>query len=131
MVAWRAFCDEHDLFFLEDAAQSLGSFQGGRHLGRYGDVGSFSFSSPKIVTTGQGGALITDDDALAASMRKIKDFGRERGGVDWHDMMGAKFQVHRCPGRAGDRADEEAPLAGESEERNLSALRAASPGCRR
>ncbi len=92
MMRWREFCDEHHLFFLEDAAQSLGSFQNGRHLGTYGDVGSFSFSAPKIITTGQGGALITDDDDLAAAIRKIKDFGRERGGIDWHDMMGYNFK---------------------------------------
>ena len=92
MMKWKAFCDAHGLFLLEDAAQSLGSRQGGTHLGRFGAVGSFSFSTPKIITTGQGGALITDDDGLALRMRKIKDFGRERGGVDWHDMMGQNFK---------------------------------------
>lgn len=92
MKPWIAFCEAHGLFLLEDAAQSLGSFQGGTHLGRFGGIGSFSFSTPKIITTGQGGALITDDDDLALRMRKIKDFGRERGGVDWHEMMGQNFK---------------------------------------
>ncbi len=92
MVAWRNFCDERKIFLLEDAAQSLGSLQNGRHLGTFGAIGSFSFSSPKIITTGQGGALVTDDDGLALRMRKIKDFGRVRGGVDWHDMMGQNFK---------------------------------------
>ncbi len=92
MTAWKEFCDAHGLFLMEDAAQSLGSFQGGVHLGRFGAIGSFSFSTPKIITTGQGGALITDDDELAHRMRKIKDFGRERGGTDWHDMMGQNFK---------------------------------------
>lgn len=92
MEAWRKFCDARGLFLMEDAAQSLGSFQNGVHLGRFGAIGSFSFSTPKIITTGQGGALITDDDDLALRMRKIKDFGRERGGVDWHDMMGQNFK---------------------------------------
>lgn len=92
MPAWTGFCEEHGLFFLEDAAQSLGSWCSGRHLGRFGHMGSFSFSAPKVITTGQGGALITDDDGLALAARKIKDFGRERGGVDWHDMMGYNFK---------------------------------------
>jgi perosamine synthetase len=92
MAAWKTFCAKHNLFLLEDAAQSLGSFQNGTHLGRFGAVGSFSFSTPKIITTGQGGALITDDDQLALRMRKIKDFGRVRGGIDWHDMMGQNFK---------------------------------------
>ena len=92
MAAWQSFCAERGLFLLEDAAQSLGSFQKGRHLGRFGGIGSFSFSSPKIVTTGQGGSLVTDDDELALLLRKIKDFGRVRGGIDWHDMMGQNFK---------------------------------------
>ena len=92
MSAWFKFCKEHNLLFLEDAAQSLGSFQNGRHLGTFGQVGSFSFSSPKIITTGQGGALITDDDSLAFNIRKIKDFGRTSGGADWHDTMGYNFK---------------------------------------
>ena len=74
---------------IEDAAQSLGSrFHDGRHCGRFGLVGSFSFSAPKIISTGQGGAVITDDDALAAKMRRFKDFGRARGGMDIHDSVG-------------------------------------------
>lgn len=92
MAAWRSFCDAHGLFLMEDAAQSLGSRHGGAHLGRFGDVGSFSFSAPKIITTGQGGALITDDDELTRRMRKIKDFGRVKAGVDWHDTMGQNFK---------------------------------------
>lgn len=92
MTAYQSFCKEHGLFFLEDAAQSLGSFYKEKHLGTYGDVGSFSFSAPKIITTGQGGALVTDDESLFQKIRKIKDFGREKGGTDWHDMMGYNFK---------------------------------------
>ena len=56
---------ENDIALIEDAAQSLGSFNpNGDHIGREGSVGSFSFSSPKIISTGQGGALITDDDNI-------------------------------------------------------------------
>jgi perosamine synthetase len=92
MKAWTKFCEKHGLFLLEDAAQSLGSRQAGRHLGTFGKIGSFSFSAPKIITTGQGGALVTDDEKIAERMRKIKDFGRVKPGVDWHDMMGQNFK---------------------------------------
>ena len=43
---------------------------------------------PKIITTGQGGALITNNDELANSLRKLKDFGRSAGGSDVHDSIG-------------------------------------------
>ncbi|MAV83191.1 MAG: hypothetical protein CMI90_07005 [Pelagibacteraceae bacterium] len=78
---------------MEDSAQSLGSFYpDGRHIGRSGKVGSFSFSAPKIISTGQGGALITDDDDVASKLRKLKDFGRSSGGNDVHDVIGYNFK---------------------------------------
>ena len=82
----------YDLFLIEDAAQSLGSFYHGKHLGTFGDVGSFSFSAPKIITTGQGGALVTDDEHLFERMRKVKDFGRRQSGVDFHESIGYNFK---------------------------------------
>ena len=73
------FCKENKLYLVEDSAQSLGSFKNKKHLGTYGDIGSFSFSPPKIISTGQGGALITNSDELAIKLRKIKDFQDEFG----------------------------------------------------
>lgn len=88
MQEYVDFCKDNDLFLIEDAAQSLGSFCGEKHLGRFGIIGSFSFSAPKIITTGQGGALITDDDEMAERIKKIRDFGRESGGSDHYLTMG-------------------------------------------
>ena len=65
---------------IEDSAQSLGSFYpDGRHIGTAGKVGSFSFSSSKIISTGQGGCVVTNDDDIADKVRRLKDFGRKRG----------------------------------------------------
>lgn len=86
------FAKRHDLFLIEDAAQSLGARYKGKHLGTFGDVGSFSFSMPKIVTTGQGGCLITDSEELYRKILKIKDFGRTKSGVDYHETMGYNFK---------------------------------------
>ena len=83
------FAERHQLFIIEDAAQALGSFYPDKkHIGTFGQIGSFSFSMPKIITTGQGGALVTDDDLLANKIRKLKDFGRSSGGLDIHDSIG-------------------------------------------
>ncbi|HKC96618.1 MAG TPA: DegT/DnrJ/EryC1/StrS family aminotransferase [Methylomirabilota bacterium] len=87
-----ALARDRGVFLVEDAAQALGSRWRGRHLGTFGAVGSFSFSSPKVITTGQGGALVTDDDAIIAAIRKIKDFGRLRDGVDEHIALGYNFK---------------------------------------
>ena len=86
-------CKEKDLVLIEDSAQSLGSFYpDGRHIGTAGLVGSFSFSAPKIISTGQGGAIITNDDEVANKLRKLKDFGRSGGGNDIHDEIGFNFK---------------------------------------
>jgi perosamine synthetase len=86
------FCKQKKIWLIEDAAQSLGSTCNGKHLGRYGDIGSFSFSAPKIITTGQGGALITDNEKLFDRIKKIRDFGRDRGGSDHYLTKGWNFK---------------------------------------
>lgn len=86
------YCKEKGLYLIEDAAQSLGSFCGDRHLGTFGDIGSFSFSSPKIITTGQGGALITDNEDLYKNIKRIRDFGRDQGGSDHYIVKGWNFK---------------------------------------
>ncbi len=87
------YCKENNLILLEDSAQALGSFYpDGIHQGRKGIAGSFSFSAPKIISTGQGGAIITDDDELAYQCSRLKDFGRSGGGNDVHEMIGYNFK---------------------------------------
>ena len=81
-------CKAKGIPLIEDSAQALGSYHEGQHLGQFGSIASFSFSPPKIITTAQGGSLHTNDDALATKIRKLKDFGRKGGGIDFHDIVG-------------------------------------------
>jgi perosamine synthetase len=81
-------CKGRGIKVIEDAAQSLGSFVAGRHLGTIGDCGCLSFSSQKIVTTGQGGAVITNDEEIHRQMRLLRDFGRLSGGSDHYLSVG-------------------------------------------
>ena len=88
-----SYCKNNNLILLEDSAQALGSFYpDGIHQGRKGIAGSFSFSAPKIISTGQGGAIITDDDELAYNLSRLKDFGRSGGGNDVHEIIGFNFK---------------------------------------
>tara|TARA_B100001778_G_scaffold334576_1_gene346578 strand:- start:3087 stop:4184 length:1098 start_codon:yes stop_codon:yes gene_type:complete len=88
-----SYCKDNNLILFEDSAQALGSFyKDGLHQGRKGIAGSFSFSAPKIISTGQGGAIITDDDELAYNVSRLKDFGRSGGGNDVHEMIGFNFK---------------------------------------
>ena len=86
------YCHDLGIWVIEDAAQSLGSKYRLEHLGTFGDIGSFSFSMPKIITTGQGGALITNNDMLAERIKKARDFGREKPGADHYLEQGWNFK---------------------------------------
>lgn len=86
------FCKDHNIVVIEDSAQSLGSFHKDRHVGTYGDIGSFSFSMPKILSMGQGGALVTDNKEVYDKIKLLKNFGRKESGVDKHDAMGFNFK---------------------------------------
>jgi perosamine synthetase len=88
LASFVARCRTRGIKVIEDAAQSLGSFSGGRHLGTFGDCGCFSFSSQKLVTTGQGGAVVTDDMTLHRKIRLLRDFGRTEGGADSYLSVG-------------------------------------------
>lgn len=93
IAKFKRLAKKHNLYLIEDAAQSLGSFYpNGKHIGTEGIVGSFSFSAPKVISTGQGGALITNDDNIALKIRRLKDFGRAKGGTDFHDSIGYNFK---------------------------------------
>lgn len=83
---------EKNLALVEDAAQSFGSKYKGKSLGTFGAIGCFSFSPHKIITTGQGGCVVTDNEALYQKVLRIKDFGRSKSGVDYHEAMGFNFK---------------------------------------
>lgn len=89
----KKFCQKNNLYLIEDAAQSLGSYWNGKHLGTFGEIGTLSFAVPKIITMGQGGALLTDNPKLYKKIKTLKDFGRSRGGIDIHDEWGWNFKI--------------------------------------
>lgn len=77
---------------VEDAAQSFGSMHNDKYLGTFGEVGCFSFSPHKIISAGNGGCVVTDNDEIAKSIKKLKNFGRASGGLDQHESIGYNFK---------------------------------------
>ncbi len=67
---------KHNLTIIEDAAGALSSKYNNQYLGTIGKVGCFSLQSNKIITTGQGGIIVTDDDKYYEVMKRLRDFGR-------------------------------------------------------
>jgi perosamine synthetase len=89
---------------VEDAAEALRSRHRGRCLGTFGRAGCFSFSPNKTITTGQGGLVVTDDEALAVRLRELKDQGRPvrgTGGNDIHASIGFNFKLTNLQSAVG------------------------------
>jgi perosamine synthetase len=80
MGAIQAIAKKHGLFVIEDAAQAHGAKYRGKRVGGIGDVGAFSFYGNKIITTGEGGMLVTNDSRIAerAALLRNQAFGEER-----------------------------------------------------
>lgn len=89
---------------VEDAAEALGSKFRGKFLGTWGEMGCFSFSPNKTITTGQGGMIVTNDENLAARLRELKDQGRPTrgtGGDDMHPTLGFNFKFTNLQAAVG------------------------------
>src|SRR5436190_6044358 len=111
-VSWRAAAIERileiaagpDIAVVEDAAEALRSRHRGRCLGTFGRAGCFSFSPNKTITTGQGGLIVTDDEALVVRLRELKDQGRPirgTGGNDVHASIGFNFKLTNLQAAVG------------------------------
>ena len=72
----REVAEEKGIFLVEDAAQAIGAEYKGRRVGTIGDVGCFSLHQSKVITTGEGGFVLTNDDELAEKIFSIANFGR-------------------------------------------------------
>lgn len=75
----RELADKNGILLIEDACHAIGSFYGKKHMGTISDVGVFSFSTPKIITTGQGGMIVTNDKEVYEKCQAVKDLGRKMG----------------------------------------------------
>lgn len=68
--------EEHDVALIEDAAEALGATYGTDYVGTFGDAGMLSFCQNKIIATGEGGAIVTDNDQLAERIELYRSHGR-------------------------------------------------------
>jgi len=76
----RAIADDHDLLLIEDGAASFGATVDDRMTGTFGDVSASSFCQNKVITTGEGGVVLTDDDEIARRAGLFRSHGRSSEG---------------------------------------------------
>lgn len=87
-------CSAYNIAVVEDAAESLGSYYKGKHTGTYGLVGTFSFNGNKIMTCGAGGAIVTDDDAIAKKAKHLSTTAKIPHEWDFiHDEVAYNYRM--------------------------------------
>lgn len=84
---------DHDLYVVEDAAEAHGAKYKFKKVGSFGDINCFSFFGNKIITTGEGGMCLTDNDELAERMRILRDHGMNPNKKYWHDVVGFNYRM--------------------------------------
>ncbi|MCK9424267.1 MAG: DegT/DnrJ/EryC1/StrS family aminotransferase [Bacteroidales bacterium] len=91
----------HQLIVIEDCAEALGAKYNGNNTGTFGDIGCFSFFGNKIITTGEGGMCITNNDELAERMRILRDHGMNRCRKYWYDHLGFNYRMTNMQAAVG------------------------------
>ena len=90
----RKICDEYNIFLVEDAAESVGSFYKGKHTGTFGQIGTFSFNGNKIITAGGGGCIITNDKFFANKAKHLTTTAKVSHKWEFnHDMVGYNYRM--------------------------------------
>jgi 8-amino-3,8-dideoxy-alpha-D-manno-octulosonate transaminase len=90
-------CKEHNLVLIEDTAQAFGGTYKGKALGTFGSMGCFSFDFFKIITCGEGGAVITNDEKLYNLAEQFSDHGHDHignnRGMENHPIVGFNYRI--------------------------------------
>lgn len=87
-------CNVHNIFLIEDAAESVGSIYKGRHTGTVGQLGTFSFNGNKIITAGGGGCIITNNETLAKKAKHISTTAKVPHKWEfYHDQIGYNYRM--------------------------------------
>jgi perosamine synthetase len=110
MTKIMEFAKKHDLKVVEDAAPAIGAEWQGQRCGSFGDFAAFSFQGAKLMVTGEGGMLVTNDYSLYSKALKIWDQGRNPSRAFWIDADGVKFKMSNVQAAIGlgqlERVDE-------------------------
>jgi perosamine synthetase len=87
-------CERHNLVLIEDAAESLGSYYKGRHTGQWGKLSALSFNGNKVITTGGGGAILTNDEELGQLAKHLTTTAKIPHKWEFnHDMVGYNYRL--------------------------------------
>mgnify|MGYP003976215679 FL=1 len=90
----QKICKEWHIILVEDSAESLGSFYNNQHTGTFGELGVISFNGNKIITSGGGGCILTNNEDLAKKAKHITTTAKEPHKWEYtHDMVGYNYRM--------------------------------------
>jgi Predicted pyridoxal phosphate-dependent enzyme apparently involved in regulation of cell wall biogenesis len=89
----RALAERRNIWMVEDAAHAHGSRFNGAHSGTFGIAGAFSFYPTKVMTSGEGGMIITNDDRIAEEARIYRDQGKASFLINAHVRLGSNWRM--------------------------------------
>ena len=93
MDALQSIAREHSVYLVEDCAEAIGTLYRGKHVGTFGDVGTFSFFGNKTITTGEGGMVVTNDETLHERAVHFRGQGLAAHRQYWHDVIGYNYRM--------------------------------------
>jgi len=93
--------EDHDLYVVEDAAEAHGAEYNGKRTGGIGHVGCFSFYANKIITTGEGGMVVTSDEDIDAKARLLVNHALEDEKRFWHRYVGFNYRMTNLQAAVG------------------------------
>jgi perosamine synthetase len=85
--------EDHKLYVIEDCAEAHGAEYKGKKVGSFGIINCFSFYGNKIITTGEGGMCLTNNEELADKMRILRDHGMTPSKRYWHNIIGFNYRM--------------------------------------
>ena len=88
----KDIAEDHGLYLIEDAAEAHGAEYKGKKVGSFGDISCFSFYGNKVITTGEGGMCLTNNEELAEKMRILRDHGMSKKRY-WHEVIGFNYRM--------------------------------------
>jgi dTDP-4-amino-4,6-dideoxygalactose transaminase len=101
LLAIRDFCQERGLWLFEDCAHAHGSELSGRRAGTFGIGGSYSLFSTKVITAGEGGVVVTNDDHMAAQIRLLRDYGKPSRWISSSVQFGLNWRLNELAAIVG------------------------------
>lgn len=92
---------KNDIYIVEDCAEAHGAEYKGRKVGSFGDINCFSFFGNKVITTGEGGMCLTNNEVFLEAMKTLKNHGMSKKKKYWHDVVGYNFRMTNLQAAVG------------------------------